>query len=478
MKILGISKFRVQNISKQFLKDGKSPHEKRGGDHRSGKFTEIRESLKRFFTQLHFVESHYTRGKTLRFYLPSDCSVHKLCKMYNQRVQNDKIVKYSYFLKFFNFNYNISFKSPATDACSTCISLRSKIKNMPQGRGKIEVMAQLAVHKMKSKFFYEMLKKKEEPNVLKLSFDCQKNLPLPKVPDQAAYYSRQLYLYNFTICVGDSRSVQNKESVFMYTWCEHQRLKGSNEIASILFHHLQKSDLTNTQEIKLFCDGCPGQNKNLTVVGMLSKWLSDTQSGVKKITMVFPVVGHSFLPADRVFGRIEKKIKKVDTLITPQDYLDIFSEFGTVCKVTEDIAVEDWKTEVSSVFKVTGGLHFRFAQSKRIIIEKNNNRLIFVQGHEHYRSALTSAAPKSILKRGKTLSMMKPRRLPYSVNAKPEKLADVDKLLQKHFGVDWRGIESLKFYRDILDGNGDASEEENENDEENYYFEENEDLRI
>lgn len=56
---------------------------------------------------------------------------------------------------------------------------------------------------MKASCFYDMLKTAEESTVRKLSFDCQKNLALPRVPDQAAYYSRQLYFYNFTICVGD-----------------------------------------------------------------------------------------------------------------------------------------------------------------------------------------------------------------------------------------------------------------------------------
>lgn len=413
----------------------------------------------------------------MRRYLPSDCNVRALWKQYNQGVDPEKKVKYSFFLHVFNFDYNISFKSPATDACSTCISLRCKISVTPPGRNKTELMAQLTVHKMKSKCFYDMLKKVEEPTVMKLSFDCQKNLALPRVPDQAAYYSRQLYLYNFTICVGDSRSAQNKDSVFMYSWCEHERLKGSNEIASIIFHHLQKSDLTNVQEIKLFCDGCPGQNKNMTVTGMLCQWLSNTETDVNKITMVFPIVGHSFLPADRVFGRIEKKIRKVDTLIDPQEYLNIFSEFGTVRKVTEEVAVADWKTEVSSVLKSAGGLHFKFAPSKRIIIKKDRKGNISLQGEEHYRSDL--GVPKGILKKGKTLAMIKPQLLTSTVSIKPEKLTDVDKLLKKHFGADWRDIETLNFYREILDGNGDAQEEENEDlDEENNYFEENEDLRI
>lgn len=40
---------------------------------------------------------------------------------------------------------------------------------------------------------------KENKGVLTFSYDCQKYLVLSKVSNQAAYYSRQVYLYNFTI---------------------------------------------------------------------------------------------------------------------------------------------------------------------------------------------------------------------------------------------------------------------------------------
>ncbi|KAJ8884403.1 hypothetical protein PR048_016260 [Dryococelus australis] len=36
-----------------------------------------------------------------------------------------------------------------------------------------------------------------------LGYNCQNNIVHPKIPDQAAYYKRQLYLYNVTICEGD-----------------------------------------------------------------------------------------------------------------------------------------------------------------------------------------------------------------------------------------------------------------------------------
>ena len=64
---------------------------------------------------------------------------------------------------------------------------------------------------------------------------------------------------------------------------------------------------------------------------MAAHWLTNTApANVEVVELVFPVVGHSFLPADRVFGRIEKRIKRTETSVTPNEYHAIFREQGTV----------------------------------------------------------------------------------------------------------------------------------------------------
>ena len=46
------------------------------------------------------------------------------------------------------------------------------------------------------------------------------------------------------------------------------------------------------------------------------------------ISYTFPVRGHSFLPADRIFGRVEREIKTVDTISLPEEYHDILRKHG------------------------------------------------------------------------------------------------------------------------------------------------------
>lgn len=106
-------------------------------DNRSGKFAETRNSLSNFFSQMQFVESHYTREKRLKHYLPSDCNVRKLSKEYNQAVSQEKKVIFFYTSSIL-ITSCIRFK---TDACSTCVSLRSKISVMQPSRAKTELIA-------------------------------------------------------------------------------------------------------------------------------------------------------------------------------------------------------------------------------------------------------------------------------------------------------------------------------------------------
>lgn len=141
-----------------------------------------------------------------------------------------------------------------------------------------------------------------------LSFDCQKNLLLPKVADQIAYYKRQIYHYNLTVVVGDSKSCQTKYNTFIYQWKETDYSKNSNAIASSVYHCLnQQNFLLSTTTVRLVSDGCGGQNKNTTMIAMLFYWLSNNApSQVKPTELLFPIVRHSILPPDRVFARIEK----------------------------------------------------------------------------------------------------------------------------------------------------------------------------
>lgn len=113
------------------------------------------------------------------------------------------------------------------DACSICLELTETLKNCSDVAEKVNLITMKRVHSLRAKAFYNLLKQNSN-GVLVLSYDCQKNQVLPKVPDQTAYYSRQMYVYNFTVCRGSPKDPQTKENTFIYSWTEADRPKASN----------------------------------------------------------------------------------------------------------------------------------------------------------------------------------------------------------------------------------------------------------
>ncbi|GBP67512.1 hypothetical protein EVAR_49879_1 [Eumeta japonica] len=287
----------------------------------------------------------------------------------------------------------------------------------------------------------------DTPGLLIVSFDCEKNLPLPKIPDQTTYYSRQLYYYNFTIVMGTSRSTLTPDNIHAYVWMEDEASKGSNEICSALYHCLNSIDLTDVNKIRLISDGCGGQNKNSIVVSMIMKWLHETTSNIKNIELIFPVTGHSFLPADRVFALNERVIRKRENIIDPKEYKTIIEEHATVHQLATKVTVYDWKGKCKEFLKNTNSWHFQISKCKRLVLKKKGNK-INVRGEVSYINDICQS--KSLLKRGKRLVEMTLNSIPVGVPIKAAKQKDVNNLLTKHYGADWMHLEELKYYKNVL----------------------------
>lgn len=171
--------------------------------------------------------------------------------MYSEKYPNEP-VKLGYFRGYVNSNYNIAFGTPMTDVCSTCIKAKETLKNAITLEEKIQIITEQRVHTLKSRAFYNLLKI-EENNVQIFSFDCQKNLSLPKLPDQAAYFSQQINYYNLTIVKGSSKSKLTANNVFSYLWAETDSPKDSNAITSAVHHLLKNATFSNTIDTTIIC---------------------------------------------------------------------------------------------------------------------------------------------------------------------------------------------------------------------------------
>lgn len=118
---------------------------------------------------------------------------------------------------------------------------------------------------------------------------------------------------------------------------------------------------------------------------------------VKSVELIFPVTGHSHMPPDRFFVVIEKDIKKKDTIVQPQEYMEIFPQHGAVVKLSSaGCSVYDRRSVIERALLKPGSWHFKFVPSKRLIVYKYKSEAIKVRGEGNYRSDM--CVPKSVLK--------------------------------------------------------------------------------
>ena len=181
---------------------------------------------------------------------------------------------------------NLGLGSPKTDACSFCERVRNQTKAEKKTERKKSLVTDLVVHMKNS--FYELLKDQRE-GLKTICFDHQQNQVLPKVPDQQAYYSRQLYTYNFCVVEINRSGSLNKDNVHIYTWNENDYKKIAH-LAPALFHKLCNMNMDGIDTVHLASDACGGQNKNSALIYMASYWLiTQAPISVKQIELLFPV---------------------------------------------------------------------------------------------------------------------------------------------------------------------------------------------
>jgi len=160
----------------------------------------------------------------------------------------------------------------------------------------------------------------------------QQNQPLPKVALSEAFDARQVWVFNLTFVVHENRT-QTTDKIHVYTWDETQAGRDSNIVASALLHFLQNLAIPrDVNKIRLFSDACASQNRNSTIVGVCQYFCNVIKPNIV-IEHYFPVRGHSFLPADRVFGRIEKVFCKKETILNITQFMPLLEQFMFLVRI-------------------------------------------------------------------------------------------------------------------------------------------------
>lgn len=328
ISIYGISEGRVRrlcNLQAQSL----TPRDKRG-KHPKANTTppEVLKKIHDHILSFPRKQTHYS-GRNIQ-YLDARLDIKTMFLLFKSKYPNLN-VKYQFYAQYFKDNFSLRFGRPQVDTCITCEELTVKIKSPQLGdHAKRAAEAELSVHKRRAKKFHNKISEirqlcQTRDDVAALTFDFMQNLPLPHIPIQEIFYLRQLWVNCFGI-----KNLKTNNTVF-YVFHEGVANKGSNEICSMLLHYIDHFLEENIQELFLFSDNCPGQNKNHTVIRFLMA-LTDTQR-FRKIKHYFPVRGHSFLPNDQDFGVAKRKIKKHDRIFVPDQYYSIMSNASPNFKV-------------------------------------------------------------------------------------------------------------------------------------------------
>ena len=312
-------------IARHWFEHGTIRPENRGGNRKQGAFAEKKEAVKNHIQSFTCRASHYGRkGAPGRKYLPSDLNIKRMHQLFLE--QNNEAVAltvgYHYYYGVFMHYFNLAFGYPATDTCSTCQSFKLAMKNINISDAEKQTKVALYIlHRRKARKFYSLLND-VQPTEITICFDMMENLVLPKLSIGEAYYSRQLYFYVLGIVVHRGNKSQSVNDIFFLTWLESENAKDSNMICSALNHLLRNNlmeECSNATTLRLFSDSCYGQNKSINMVSMLLALRKQCLKNVY-ITHTFPERGHSYLPADRVFGRVQLDIKKRDQILKPDEY--------------------------------------------------------------------------------------------------------------------------------------------------------------
>ena len=374
--------------------------------------------------------------------------------MFMQQDDANKQIHYNIYWSVFHYHFNLGFGSPATDVCSTCVSYKLKAKQESiTPEEKAMLITSLEVHRRKARMFYTKLNTPVDDS-LTICFDLMENLPLPRTPIGQAYYSRQLYVYVFGVVIHSGiQSSQSLNEVLLYTWREDQNKKDSNVVASAINHALLNplaAKMTAAKTLRLFSDSCFGQNKNMAMMTMLMSHIARRHRTRTKlgIEYTFPVRGHSYLPADRVFGRVEQDIRKKGQIILPSTYLEILKRHGTVFEYGKDWQVHDIKKEVKRLTKTARS--FKLSEAREIKLA-NTNLLI----RDSYNGVFKE---HSVLKRGQSISTFNPPLLPPKSYVKDAKKRDVRSLLL-NLGV---GADVTELYDEMLQTPSNNTDSESE----------------
>ena len=149
--------------------------------------------------------------------------------------------------------------------------------------------------------------------------------------------------------------------------------------------------------------------------------MSSRDNVCRDVTFTFPIVGHSYLPPDRVFGRIEKEIRQHEEITGPEGYRKIYENHGKVKVFPTNWQVCNYKTPASLALQKVEQLKMR--ESRVWKFKKNSTEMTIEHNYEGFASK-TYQLVKEIVP-----LLHNPKLVKLTSHISVKKLADVESLL-------------------------------------------------
>lgn len=254
LKTLNISDTVIMNLKKKTRKDDNIGVDGRGKHVNHIKTSgETLMNIKNHILRFPRVESHYCRKSSTVQYLPADLNLQKMFEFF-EKENPETTVKISTYRRVFK-TFKLSFHKPKKDLCNFC----TKYKNSTENEKTLlnDQMNEHMQNKEDSRAEKQRDKEAAEADLtLKVyTYDLQAVLSSPRAEESSFYYSRKFATYNLTLY--DLATGAG----FCYLWHETNGKRGADEVASILYKHLQNLP-GNVDKVILYSDCCGGQNRN------------------------------------------------------------------------------------------------------------------------------------------------------------------------------------------------------------------------
>lgn len=273
-------------------------------------------------------ESHYRRGSNSDCqYLKMGMTVQKVYEIYTEELKkthgsSKKPVSFETLKRIFYDDFNLRCKSLKKDTCNKCDTFAQRIQNCKADE-KEKLIEEKEKHlkiatDLRNKMNSDLKRAKNDKYFECLTYDLEKTLPLPRIPTNIVFYKRQLWLYNSGIHVGSD------DSGHCNVWVEGEAGRGAQEVGSCLVRFIRDNLNDEVKNLVLWSDCCGGQNRNIKIVLML-KALLNSHPSLETITLKYLESGHTFLPNDTDFSKIEYQLKYHQCNYTPEEYISVMN---------------------------------------------------------------------------------------------------------------------------------------------------------